>query len=57
MIGGAGFGGAQLPGEYLRRPEPPPPAPDKVAIKIAIKAGVEVPGAKLSYSKRLEIST
>ena len=48
---------AQVPFEYMRWPEPPPPTPDKVAIKNAIRAGVDVPGAKLSYSKRLEIST
>ena len=51
------FDAAQVPAEYMRWPEPPPPTPDKVAIKNAIRAGVDVPGAKLSYSKRLEIST
>jgi hypothetical protein len=51
------FDSAQLPTEYLRWPEPPPAVPDKVAIKNSIKAGVEVPGARLSYSKRIEISS
>ena len=31
------------PVEYMRTPEPPPPAPDKTAIAAAIKAGEEVP--------------
>ena len=34
-----------LPVEYMRTPEPPPPAPDKTAIAATIKAGKEVPGA------------
>ena len=51
------FDAAQVPAEYMRWPEPPPPEPNKAHIKNAIKAGVEVPGARLSYSKRLEIST
>lgn len=44
-----------IPAEFMRQPEPPPPAPDKVAIKDAMKAGVEVPGCKLTVGKRLEI--
>ncbi|MCO4093097.1 MAG: hypothetical protein HEQ34_14290, partial [Sphingorhabdus sp.] len=34
---------------------PPPAAPDKVAIKAAIKAGQEVPGVKLTRSQRLSL--
>lgn len=44
-----------VPGEYMRQPEPPPPSPDKTAIKEAMKAGVDVPGCKLTVGKRLEI--
>lgn len=49
------FDAAQLPAEYLRQPEPPPPAPDKAAIKEAIKAGVLVPGARITQSQRLDV--
>lgn len=44
-----------IPVEFMRQPEPPPPAPDKTAIKDAIKAGREVPGAHLAQGVRLEI--
>lgn len=44
-----------IPAEFMKTPEPPPPAPDKAAIKEAIKAGQEVPGCKLSRGLRLEI--
>ena len=49
------FDPAQLPAEFMRIPEPPPPAPDKVAIKAAIKSGQDVPGARLTQSQRLEV--
>ena len=50
------FDAAQIPPAYLRFSEPPPPAPDKAAIKEAIKSGKEVPGAKLSDgATRIEI--
>lgn len=45
-----------LPREYMRQPEPPPPEPDKKAIAAAIKAGTEVPGARLVHGTRLAIS-
>ena len=45
-----------LPVEYMRKPEPPPPAPDKTAIAAAIKAGKEVPGARLVQGTRLAIT-
>jgi hypothetical protein len=48
----------QIPAQYMRTPEPPPPpasVPDKAAIKDAIKAGVEVPGAQVVQGTRLEI--
>lgn len=49
------FDAAQVPAEFMRQPEPPPPAPDKTAIKEAIKAGKEVPGARLTQGQRLDI--
>lgn len=45
-----------LPAEYMRVPETPPAAPDKKAIADAIKAGKEVPGARLVQGTRLAIS-
>lgn len=48
----------QIPAQYLRTPEPPPPpvpTPDKAAIKEAIKAGIDVPGAQVVQGTRLEI--
>jgi hypothetical protein len=49
------FDAAQVPAEFMRQPEPPPPAVDKAAIKAAITAGREVPGARLTQGHRLEI--
>ena len=49
------FDADQVPAEFMRKPEPPPAAPDKAAIKAAIKSGQEVPGAKLTRSQRLDI--
>lgn len=46
---------ALIPSEFMKQPEPPPPSPDKTAIKEAIKAGREVPGCKLTVGKRLDI--
>lgn len=45
----------QIPCNFYAYPEAPPPRPDKAAIKEAIKAGQEVPGAHLETSTRLEI--
>jgi len=45
-----------IPAEYMRTPEPPPPAPDKKAIADAIKAGAEVPGAHIEHRKSLQIA-
>ena len=48
----------QIPAEFMRLPEPPPPplaVPDKARIKEAIHYGDEVPGAKLVQGTRLEI--
>jgi hypothetical protein len=44
-----------IPAEFMRQPEPPPPAIDKKAIAEAIKAGREVPGAMLAQGTRLDI--
>ncbi len=46
---------SQIPAEFMRTPEAPPPAPDKKAIAEAIKAGREVAGAHLEAGTRLEI--
>lgn len=46
---------ALIPPTYMRQPDPPPPAPDKAAIKDAIKAGQDVPGARLAQTVRLDI--
>ncbi len=45
-----------LPAQYLRTPEPPPPAPDKAAIKEALAQGADVPGARLVQKQRLAVS-
>jgi hypothetical protein len=44
-----------VPAEFMKTPEPPPPAPDKVAIKAALKDGRDVPGALLAQGTRLAI--
>lgn len=46
-----------LPPEFWRTPEPKPPvaAPDKTAIKTALQAGTDVPGARLAQGVRLEV--
>ena len=49
------FEPALVPAEFMRQLEPPPPAPDKIAIKEAIKRGDDVPGAMLVQSTRLAI--
>lgn len=45
----------QIPMDYMRQPETPPPVPDKALIKQAIKDGFEVPGAKIARTVRLDI--
>lgn len=51
------FDDRQVPAHFWVTPEPKPPEPriDKTAIKGAIKAGIEVPGAKLVQAVRLEV--
>lgn len=46
---------SKVPDEYRRVPVMPMPEPDKAAIKVAINAGVEVEGARLLITARLEI--
>lgn len=49
------FDAAQVPAEFMRQPETPPPAPDKTAIKDELKAGRDVPGCRLTVGQRLDI--
>lgn len=49
------FDERQVPIDYMRVPEPPPAAPNKDAIKAALKAGQDVPGCRLTQSVRLEV--
>jgi hypothetical protein len=44
-----------IPAEFMKQPELPPAVPDKIAIKDAINAGQDVPGAMLVQSTRLAI--
>lgn len=46
---------AQIPAEFMRTPEPPPPQPDKRAIGDAIKEGTDVPGARIEARQGLVI--
>ncbi|MBC7357613.1 MAG: siphovirus Gp157 family protein [Desulfacinum sp.] len=46
---------AAIPPELMIAPPPPPPKPNKEAIKALLKAGQEVPGARLSQGVRVEI--
>lgn len=52
------FDEKQIPAAYMRTPEPKPPvpAPDKQAIAAAIKAGTQIPGARIVKSDRLVIA-
>lgn len=45
----------QIPADYMKQPETPPPQPDKKAIAEALKAGGDIPGARLVRGKRLDI--
>lgn len=49
------FDPKQIPLAYLREPKPPAPAPDKNRIKESLKAGLDVPGARIIKKDRLEI--
>ena len=47
--------GVDMPKEFMVQPEPPPPRPDKKALKDAIKAGRHIDGVYLERGERLEI--
>lgn len=49
------FDESMIPIEFVRQPEPPPPAPDKRAILAALKAGQDVPGCRPVRTTRLSI--
>ncbi len=49
------FDALSIPAEYMRQAPPPPPAIDKAAIKKAISAGEDVPGARLTQALRLDV--
>jgi polyhydroxyalkanoate synthesis regulator phasin len=44
-----------IPAEYQRIKPAPPPEPDKTAIKAAIKAGLDVQGARIVKKDRIKI--
>ena len=44
-----------VPPEYMRQPEPPPPAPDKAMIKADLKDGKQFDFARLTRTQRIEI--
>lgn len=44
-----------IPAEFMKQPEPPPPAPSKSLIGEALKAGREVPGAHAETRQNLQI--
>ena len=46
---------AQIPVEFMRQPEPPPPVPDKKAILAQLKDGAEIAGCRLTQGLRLNI--
>ena len=45
----------KIPAEFMRTPKMPEPAPDKVALKAALKEGREVPGARIEERRTLNI--
>jgi hypothetical protein len=46
-----------IPAEYMKQPDPPPPKPDKAAIREALQSGLDVAGAHLEWGDRLEIKS
>lgn len=46
---------ALIPTEYKIFTPPPPPSPDKAAIKAALQSGIEIDGAHIEQNERLEI--
>ena len=45
-----------IPAEFMRQPKTPPPSPDKAAIKVALQAGQDVPGASIEHRRNLVLS-
>lgn len=45
----------QIPCEFYRYPEAPPPTPDKKLIKEAIESGIDVAGVHLERTKSIQI--
>jgi hypothetical protein len=50
------FDQLSIPAEFMVLPEPQPASPDKKAIAAALKAGVEISGARLVQGVRLNIT-
>lgn len=44
-----------IPIEFMKEPEPPPPTPIKSMIAEALKAGRDVPGARLDVRQNLQV--
>jgi hypothetical protein len=49
------FDESEVPADLMVQKPPPPPSPDKTAIKERLKAGEAVPGCRLEQGVRLEI--
>jgi hypothetical protein len=49
------FDDASVPAEFMVQPPAPPPRPDKIALKAALKAGRTIEGVWLEQAERLEI--
>lgn len=49
------FEPALIPAQFMVQPDTPPAVPDKKAIAAALKADEDVPGARLTTGKRLEV--
>jgi hypothetical protein len=45
-----------IPAEFMTQPVAPAPAPDKTAIKAALKLGIEVQGCRLTHGVSLRVS-
>ena len=45
----------QIPPSFMVAPPPPALVPDKAALKAALKAGKDIPGARLARGQRVEI--
>jgi hypothetical protein len=45
---------SRIPAEFMRTPTPPPPTPDKMAIKKALAANIPVPSCRIVRTYRLE---